>query len=128
MNDWLKGIEAATADASPEIREAFKRLASASADAEKDFAAGAAQQAANISAVEKRIEEITMQLEGKSRLTNNKRRALNKERDRWQRWLRQTRLNEDHPEPKSDPASARRMKATEKKLRWLARKTDRENG
>lgn len=85
MNKWLKDIQAATADGSPEVRAAFERLATASADADKDFAARAAQQAANVSGVEKRVEQITLQLEGQSGITNKARRALNKERERGRR-------------------------------------------
>jgi hypothetical protein len=62
-----------------------------------------------------RIEQITRQLSGRSGLTNRERRELHRERNFLQRTFMQT---QSQPGPNTD----RRMKATEKKLRWLAKK------
>jgi hypothetical protein len=62
-----------------------------------------------------RIEQITRQLSGKSGLTNRERKELDRERNFLQRTFMQT---QSQPDPNTD----RKMKATEKKLRWLAKK------
>ena len=66
-----------------------------------------------------RIEQIRKQLEGGSGLTNRERREL----DREQNFLRRQSVTE----PSSPPSekAARKMKAAEKKLRWLTRKAHR---
>jgi hypothetical protein len=66
-----------------------------------------------------RIEQITKQLSGGSGLTNRERREL----DREQNFLRR----QFATEPSSPPSekAAPKMKAEEKKLRWLARKAHR---
>ena len=63
-----------------------------------------------------RIEQITRQLAGKSGLTNSERRELHNERIFLQR-----RSPVPLPLPPSEK-EARKMKAAEKKLRWLAQK------
>jgi hypothetical protein len=63
-----------------------------------------------------RIEQITTQLAAGSGLTNRKKRKLHRERNFLQRLSPPT-----TPSPPSEKEE-RKMKATEKKLRWLAKK------
>jgi hypothetical protein len=68
-----------------------------------------------------RAEQIEKQLVGRSGLTNRERRNLARERNFLQRHFTST---EPTAEP---PRKARKLKAMEKKLRWLGRKVDRES-
>jgi hypothetical protein len=76
-----------------------------------------------VDAAEDRIQKITKQLACPHGLTNKERRALANERQRFERWLEGMR-----PTPVAemdDKRKERRLKATEKKLSWQARKFDR---
>ena len=79
---------------------------------------------AMVRVAERRIEQITKQLDCPHGLTNRERRALANERERWRRWINQKRP----PAIAVDEARAvlkrKKEKATEKKLEWLARKAD----
>ena len=73
-------------------------------------------------AAEKRIEAITKQLDCPHGLMTKKRKALFHEADRLKRMFK---LGKYSPLPPPSPPSEkeeRKMKATEKKLRWLGKK------
>jgi hypothetical protein len=76
-------------------------------------------------AAKDRIEEITKQLNAGRGLTNKKRRELYHEADRLERMFNLGRYSlvaeVDHKRKE------KRLKAEEKKLRWLGRKADEEN-
>jgi hypothetical protein len=63
-----------------------------------------------------RIEQITKQLAARSGLTNRERRELHREGIFLQR------LSPPPPPPPPSEKEERKMKATEKKLQWLAKK------
>jgi hypothetical protein len=75
-------------------------------------------EAARTRAAEHRIEQIDRQLVAEHGLTNREKRELARERNFLQRNFTQ----QEAPHSRLD--DPRRMKATDKKLRWLARKTD----
>jgi hypothetical protein len=74
-------------------------------------------------AAENRIEAITKQLDCPHGLTNKERGALWNERQRFERMFN---LGKYSPVPVGE-MSERKKKATEKKLRWLAKKVDQAN-
>ena len=72
-------------------------------------------------AIKNRVEQIEKQRKGQSGLTNSERSDLAKELNFLKRQFMQ-------PEPiAKNPNAARKSKATEKKLQWLARKLDRKS-
>lgn len=125
MNSSLKWSEAEMAGAGPEALAEYKRYEAASVETDKNDVSRAASQAVEIRATEIRIDQITKQLEGKSGLTNRERRALNSERYKLERRLNHVRVNEEHSNPVSEnPNAARKLKTSEKKLAWAAKKLD----
>jgi hypothetical protein len=81
-----------------------------------------------IKAAERRIQQITSQLDCPHGLTNRERTAMANERIRWKRWLSQWSSVENPAAPTKSRKAARKEKATFKKLEWSARKFDRGSG
>jgi hypothetical protein len=80
---------------------------------------------ARMRVAERRIEQITKQLDCPHGLTNNERSALAKERERWRKLINQRRPAAVVTDEARQARKRKRDKATEKKLEWLARKVAR---
>jgi hypothetical protein len=72
--------------------------------------------------VERRVEQITKQLNSPHGLTNRERRQLDKERTAWQKAFLQT----NKVDPATEAKEQKKFKAAEKKLKRLVRKANRE--
>jgi hypothetical protein len=78
---------------------------------------------AMVQTAENRIKQITKQLAGRSGLTNRVRRALAREQNALQRWVESKRANS--VAQVDEISEDKKVKALGKKLRWLAKKSDR---
>ena len=83
---------------------------------------------AMVNVAERRIEQITKQLDCPHGLTTRERRALANERKRWRRWISQKRPPAIAVDEARQTRNRKRENARKKKLEWFARKIERGSG